>query len=281
MCRWLAYSGAPVNLEELLFKPKNSLVIQSKHSKMGATTTNGDGFGVGWYGVGETPGIFRSTEPAWNDRNLRELSALASSRRVFAHIRASTGSAVQQTNCHPVPARELAVDAQRCARLVRDDEARPGPGGRSRPVPGDRGVDRLGDAVLPGTHLRAGGGPADRGRPGRRPGGGDRAPARDRRPGPDDGGDHGRRDDVGVPLLQLPGSRGRCSTAPTCRRCVTSTPTTPCCTTCPTTHGWWCPSRSVTSRARGARSRSRRTSRCTVPGRTCGRSSRWRRSVVD
>ena len=56
MCRWLAYSGAPVNLEELLFKPKNSLVIQSKHSKLGATTTNGDGFGVGWYGVGETAG---------------------------------------------------------------------------------------------------------------------------------------------------------------------------------------------------------------------------------
>ena len=101
MCRWLAYSGAPVNLEDLLFKPENSLVIQSKHSKMGATTTNGDGFGVGWYGAGETPGVFRSTEPAWNDRNLRELSAVATSRRVFAHIRASTGSAVQQTNCHP------------------------------------------------------------------------------------------------------------------------------------------------------------------------------------
>jgi predicted glutamine amidotransferase len=101
MCRWLAYSGAPVNLEELLFKPTNSLVVQSKHSKLGATTTNGDGFGVGWYGAGDRPGIFTSTEPAWNDRNLRELSALAFSRRVFAHIRASTGSAVQQTNCHP------------------------------------------------------------------------------------------------------------------------------------------------------------------------------------
>ncbi len=101
MCRWLAYSGAPVNLEELLFKPQNSLVMQSKHAKMGATTINGDGFGVGWYGVQETPGVYRSTEPAWNDRNLRELSALAQSRRVFAHIRASTGSPVQQTNCHP------------------------------------------------------------------------------------------------------------------------------------------------------------------------------------
>jgi glutamine amidotransferase len=101
MCRWLAYSGEPVNLEELLFKPSNSLVVQSKHSRLGATTTNGDGFGVGWYGVGDRPGVFTSTEPAWNDRNLRELSALASSRRVFAHIRASTGSAVQQTNSQP------------------------------------------------------------------------------------------------------------------------------------------------------------------------------------
>jgi predicted glutamine amidotransferase len=90
-----------VNLEELLFKPENSLVVQSKHSRLGVETTNGDGFGVGWYGSSPVPGLFRSTEPAWNDRNLRELSAQASSGRVFAHIRASTGSAVQQTNCHP------------------------------------------------------------------------------------------------------------------------------------------------------------------------------------
>ncbi len=101
MCRWLAYSGSPVCLEDLLFKPKNSLVVQSKHSQLGATTTNGDGFGVGWYGHLENPGVYTSTEPAWNDRNLRELSAQATSRRVFAHIRATTGTAVQQTNCHP------------------------------------------------------------------------------------------------------------------------------------------------------------------------------------
>ncbi|MET1154136.1 class II glutamine amidotransferase [Arthrobacter sp.] len=101
MCRWLAYSGSPVRLDELLFKPANSLVMQSKHSRLGAETTNGDGFGVGWYGTLPTPGVFRSTEPAWNDSNLRELSSQASAGRVFAHIRASTGSAVQQTNCHP------------------------------------------------------------------------------------------------------------------------------------------------------------------------------------
>jgi len=101
MCRWLAYSGSPVLLEDLLYKPENSLVVQSQHSQLGATTTNGDGFGVGWYGVRDTPGTYHSTEPAWNDRNLRDLSAHALAGRVFAHIRATTGTAVQQTNCHP------------------------------------------------------------------------------------------------------------------------------------------------------------------------------------
>lgn len=101
MCRWLAYSGSPVSLEDLLYKPQNSLVMQSKHARLGVETTNGDGFGVGWYGNLATPGVFLSTEPAWNDRNLREISAQIDSARVFAHIRASTGSAVQQTNCHP------------------------------------------------------------------------------------------------------------------------------------------------------------------------------------
>jgi predicted glutamine amidotransferase len=101
VCRWLAYSGSPVLLEELLFKPKYSLIDQSLHSRLGATTTNGDGFGIGWYGVGDTPAVFHSMEPAWNDRNLQELARHISSPVVFAHIRASTGTAVQQTNCHP------------------------------------------------------------------------------------------------------------------------------------------------------------------------------------
>jgi predicted glutamine amidotransferase len=101
MCRWLAYSGSPVLLEELLFKPKHSLIDQSLHSRLGVETTNGDGFGIGWYGVGETPGVFHSVEPAWNERNLKDLAQHLVSPLVFAHIRASTGTAVQQTNCHP------------------------------------------------------------------------------------------------------------------------------------------------------------------------------------
>jgi predicted glutamine amidotransferase len=101
MCRWLAYSGSPVLLEELLYGPKHSLIVQSLHSQMGAEETNGDGFGIGWYGAQSAPGVFHSTEPAWNDRNLRDLAGHINSGVVFAHVRASTGSPVQQTNCHP------------------------------------------------------------------------------------------------------------------------------------------------------------------------------------
>jgi len=101
MCRWLAYYGSPVLIEDLIYKQKHSLIDQSLHSRLGAETTNGDGFGIGWYGVGKAPGTFRSVEPAWNDRNLRDLAGHIKAPIVFAHIRASSGSPIQQTNCHP------------------------------------------------------------------------------------------------------------------------------------------------------------------------------------
>ncbi|HEX6703089.1 MAG TPA: class II glutamine amidotransferase [Gaiellaceae bacterium] len=85
----------------MILKPRHSLIDQSLHSQLGAETTNGDGFGIGWYGVGDTPGTFHSVEPAWNDRNLRDLAAHIRSPLVFAHVRASSGSSVQETNCHP------------------------------------------------------------------------------------------------------------------------------------------------------------------------------------
>jgi predicted glutamine amidotransferase len=102
MCRWMAYSGSPILLEELLYRPDHSLIDQSLHARMGVETTNGDGFGVGWYGASiDTPAVFHSVEPAWNERNLRELAGHVESPLFLAHIRASTGTAVQQTNCHP------------------------------------------------------------------------------------------------------------------------------------------------------------------------------------
>lgn len=101
MCRWLTYVGAPHRLQDALFSPAHSLIDQSLHSRLGAETTNGDGYGVGWYGTEPEPAVFRGTEPAWNDENLRELAAHVTSRCFFAHIRASSGTAVQATNCHP------------------------------------------------------------------------------------------------------------------------------------------------------------------------------------
>src|SRR5687768_12369691 len=101
MCRWLAYSGSPILLEELLYKPAHSLIDQSRHARMGVETMNGDGFGVGWYGEAPHPAVFRAIGPAWSDRKLRSIAAEVTSPLFFAHIRASTGTPVQETNCHP------------------------------------------------------------------------------------------------------------------------------------------------------------------------------------
>src|SRR5436190_667768 len=103
MCRWMAWLGQDVLMEELLFKTEHGLIDQSLHSRMGAETTNGDGFGLGWYLAGreDDPGRYRSVEPAWNDANLRDLARHIESPLFLAHIRAAIGSPVQQTNCHP------------------------------------------------------------------------------------------------------------------------------------------------------------------------------------
>lgn len=100
MCRWVGYRGKPIRLEELLYEPPHSLIEQSRASGE-EHLANADGFGVGWYGHREQPGLFRSVAPAWGDRNFRDLCAQVTSRLFIAHVRAATGTAVQETNCHP------------------------------------------------------------------------------------------------------------------------------------------------------------------------------------
>ena len=101
MCRWMAWRGQAVLLEELLFNTQHGIVDQSLHARMGAEPTNGDGFGVGWYGSRDTPGVYHSVAPAWGDPTLRELAGHIESPLFFVHVRAAIGSPVQQTNCHP------------------------------------------------------------------------------------------------------------------------------------------------------------------------------------
>ncbi|HEX5621427.1 MAG TPA: class II glutamine amidotransferase [Solirubrobacteraceae bacterium] len=103
MCRWNAYFGQPLVIDELLFRTPHGLIDQALHSRMGVETTNGDGFGLGWYMPDrrDDPARYRSVSPAWNDANLRDIASHVESPLFLAHIRATTGTPVQQTNCHP------------------------------------------------------------------------------------------------------------------------------------------------------------------------------------
>ena len=37
MCRWLAYTGSPLQLESVIFKAQHSLIEQSLHARMATT----------------------------------------------------------------------------------------------------------------------------------------------------------------------------------------------------------------------------------------------------
>lgn len=101
MCRFLAYQGEPVLMESVVSKPCHSLVHQSMQANEAKSATNGDGFGLGWYGERPEPGIYRDLRPAWSDDNLLSICAQVRSPLFFAHVRAATGTATARANCHP------------------------------------------------------------------------------------------------------------------------------------------------------------------------------------
>lgn len=101
MCRWAAYTGQPIFLDEIISRPGHSLIHQSHHATRAHTAINADGFGIAWYGEREEPGLFRDVLPAWSDPNLKSLTAQVKSGLFMAHVRASTGTATSRNNCHP------------------------------------------------------------------------------------------------------------------------------------------------------------------------------------
>jgi len=101
MCRWVAYLGEPIFLDEFVTAPRQSLIVQSRHSREAKNAVNGDGCGLGWYAERGEPGLFRDVRPAWSDENLLSLAHQIKSRLFFAHVRASTGTATTRANCHP------------------------------------------------------------------------------------------------------------------------------------------------------------------------------------
>jgi len=101
MCRWAAYIGQAIFLEDIISRPGHSLVRQSHEAVECRTATNADGFGVAWYAEQPEPGLYRDILPAWSDPNLASLTRQVRSPLFLAHVRASTGTATSRNNCHP------------------------------------------------------------------------------------------------------------------------------------------------------------------------------------
>ena len=82
MCRWAAYLGRPIFLEDIVSRPGHSLIRQSHGAVRCQTPVNADGFGLAWYGERDEPGLYRDVMPAWSDRlseaEIRAVAAAAS-----------------------------------------------------------------------------------------------------------------------------------------------------------------------------------------------------------
>lgn len=105
MCRLLGYLGPPIQLDQILYKPEHSLIVQSYQPReMTSGVVNADGLGIGWYHQQQNvdPFTYKSTLPIWNDTNLPELSRYVQSECALAYIRSATaGQALDISNCQP------------------------------------------------------------------------------------------------------------------------------------------------------------------------------------
>jgi glutamine amidotransferase len=111
MCRLMAYQGTPIIIDNLLYKPQNSLINQSINAKEIEEPLNGDGFGMGWYApdISPEPATFVSVNPAWSNRNLRNLAPKIKTNCMLAHVRAATVGEVSESNCHPFQYKDLVM----------------------------------------------------------------------------------------------------------------------------------------------------------------------------
>ena len=117
MCRWLAYSGSPVLIREALYapeladRPEPALAArrrddQRRRLRLRLVRRRGD------------PGVFHSTEPAWNDQ---QPARARRPHQLAAVLRAHPGRDRQRRAADelpPLPPRALAVHAQRLRQRV-------------------------------------------------------------------------------------------------------------------------------------------------------------------
>lgn len=121
MCRICLYKGKEILLGDLLIKPENSLLRQSRDASFHPGVVdkgdvrnirvNGDGFGVAFYGKETSSSrascVFKFVTPAWSNVNLRNLGKFINANLIVGHVRAaSSGHTLEETvvsfeNCHP------------------------------------------------------------------------------------------------------------------------------------------------------------------------------------
>src|ERR1700744_4670919 len=133
MCRWFAYLSPtePCLLEDALITPEHALSKQvhdhylpklfshlpgEQTSKLEITLENRlnnlDAFGMVWYTAtrasfvpekleGIRPVVYKNAQPPNNDANFHSICAGTSTKALFAHIRAATGTSVAAINNRP------------------------------------------------------------------------------------------------------------------------------------------------------------------------------------
>lgn len=117
MCRILGYLGPSISLNRLVLEPEHSLLVQSyKPKELDSAVLNGDGFGLGWHGVGRASleekraeegvatesFVYQNILPMWNDRNLADLCRYIQSQNFVVNLRSATHKMpIDLSNCQP------------------------------------------------------------------------------------------------------------------------------------------------------------------------------------
>lgn len=112
MCRFVAYLGKhAVRIDDIVKRPHNSLLDQAREAQESMPRMNADGHGLAWYdfSIDEEPGIYRSIQPAWNDRNFSSLISKIRSTCFIGHVRGALIGEVALHNSQPFTHKSLAM----------------------------------------------------------------------------------------------------------------------------------------------------------------------------
>ena len=93
MCRFAAYLGEEIKLEEIVYNFPHNLVVQSYAPKeLLVGNVNLDGFGCGWYNasVEKNPAQYATLLPIWADYKFPTIAKAVTSNIIFSAVRNAT-----------------------------------------------------------------------------------------------------------------------------------------------------------------------------------------------